>query len=310
MEIYYGIDEAHSINVTTICMDKLKHDNYIIIPHGDEVRASIFSDPYNRIVKKVIVKHKSFVTTYNEKAKIIINILTNDIKVVNMNNWMRSEHSKMLDIHSKLIVNHGINNIEIPEQLLAIRYLTGNEKVLELGGNIGRNSLTISSILNDSKNLVTLECDKNIARLLRDNRDINKFKFGIEAAALSKRKLICKDWNSKPHDDDEIPKGWTKVETITFDEIEKKYNIQFDTLVIDCEGAFYYILQDMPEVLNNIKLIIIENDFSNISHKKWVDEQLIKNNFNSIHEEYGTEAIRWFPDGWLSFYQVWKNLNI
>jgi len=306
MEIYYGIDDTNNINVTNICMDKLRDDNYIIIPHNDVARSLIFSDPYYGKVKNVIVKHNSFVTTYNEKAKIIINVLTNDIKVVNMNNWMISEHSKMLDIQSKMILHYGEYNIEIPEQLLAIRYLTGNEKVLELGSNIGRNSLNISSILNDSKNLVTLECDLKTASLLRDNRDANNFKFGIEAAALSKRKLISQFWNSRPYDEDEIPEGWTKVETITFDEIEKKYNIQFDTLVVDCEGAFYYILQDMPEVLNNIKLIIIENDFSNISHKKWVDEQLIKNNFNSIHKEYGIEAIRWFPNGWLTFYQVWK----
>ena len=31
---------------------------------------------------------------------------------------------------------------------------------------------------------------------------------------------------------------------------------KFDTLILDCEGAFYNILKDMPEILDNINLII------------------------------------------------------
>ena len=41
---------------------------------------------------------------------------------------------------------------------MVVRYLKGNERVLEIGGNIGRNSLVISSILGkNSENLVVLE---------------------------------------------------------------------------------------------------------------------------------------------------------
>ena len=42
---------------------------------------------------------------------------------------------------------------------MAVRYLTGNEKVLEFGGNIGRNSLVIAHILNN--NSVSLEIYDN-----------------------------------------------------------------------------------------------------------------------------------------------------
>jgi hypothetical protein len=60
----------------------------------------------------------------------------------------------------------------------------------------------------------------------------------------------------------------------------------FDTLILDCEGAFYYILQDMPEILTNIKLIIVENDYHDISHKLFVDDVLVKNNFSLDYIEY------------------------
>ena len=174
-----------------------------------------------------------------------------------------------------------------------------NGKVLELGGNIGRNSLVISSILKDTKNLLTLECDEKISKQLIENRDLNNFNFNIECAALSKRKLIQKDWDTIPSDT--LRDGYNWVNTITFEELNIKYNIDFDTLVIDCEGAFYYILMDMPEILNNITLIIMENDYLDIKHKNYIDSVLKNNNF---YVEY-SEAGGWGPC-YNNFFEVWK----
>ena len=44
---------------------------------------------------------------------------------------------------------------------------------------------------------------------------------------------------------------------------------------------------DMPEIINNIKLIIVENDYKDINHKKYVDEILMKNNFYVEYSENG-----------------------
>ena len=82
---------------------------------------------------------------------------------------------------------------------------------------------------------------------------------------------------------------------------KNKYNIEFDTLVLDCEGAFYYILQDIPEILNNINLIIMENDYFDISKKIYIDEILMKNNFNVDYTEGGG----WGPC-YNNFFEVWK----
>ena len=208
-------------------------------------------------------------------------------------------NEKIQNLHSKLIIKHGTFNDELPEQKMVVRYLTGNEKVLEIGGNIGRNSLIIASILKDDTNFVTLECDKNIATQLKENRDLNNFKFHIENSALSKRNLIQKGWDTIPSDT--LQEGYARVNTITLNELKSKYRIEFDTLVLDCEGAFYYILIDMPELLNDIKLIIMENDYRDISKKKYVDEVLIKNNFHVDYQESG---------GWgacfNNFFEVWK----
>lgn len=206
--------------------------------------------------------------------------------------------SKLNTIHRKLKFHHGYLDDELPEQKMAVRYLTGNEKVLEIGGNIGRNSMTIASIVNNGT-YVVLECDPNIAKQLKENRDLNRFQFHIENSALSKRKLIQKGWDTKPSD--VLEEGHTWVNTITYDELQSKYNIPFDTLVLDCEGAFYYILMDMPEILQNIKLIIMENDYHDIKHKEYVDSVLKANKFYNSYKEAGG----WGPC-YNNFFEVWK----
>jgi hypothetical protein len=57
----------------------------------------------------------------------------------------------------------------------------------------------------------------------------------------------------------------------------------------------------MPEILNNINLIIMENDYININHKLYIDNLLIQNNFYREYVESG---------GWGEcenyFFEVWK----
>ena len=43
-------------------------------------------------------------------------------------------------IHNEIKFEFGSMQDELPEQMMSATFLTGNEKVLELGGNIGRNS--------------------------------------------------------------------------------------------------------------------------------------------------------------------------
>lgn len=58
---------------------------------------------------------------------------------------------------------------------------------------------------------------------------------------------------------------------------------------------------DMPEILTNINLIIMENDYHDIKHKEYIDTVLIENNFQMEHSESGG----WGPCKYY-FYEVWK----
>jgi FkbM family methyltransferase len=297
IKISYGTIHK-SIDVTGICYTKLLKNNVITIPAGDVNRAKFFTDPLVGVLKKVFLKSEDgTLSTYDETLHIMIDVRNTS----NVFTTCRNVDNKLASIHSRLNIKYGSFKEELPEQKMVVRYLSGNEKVLEIGGNIGRNSLVISSILANNKNnqLVTLECDEGIATQLSENRYMNKMSFQIERSALSNRKLIQKGWETITSDT--LLPGYKDVNIISWAELQSKYKIEFDTLVLDCEGAFYYILMDMPEILNNIKLIIMENDYNEILHKNYVDDVLQINGFRVDYAESGG----WGPC-YNKFFEVWK----
>jgi FkbM family methyltransferase len=296
MNIYYGI-QNNCIDVTNVCMEKLKNGDIIIIPHNEHTRSRYFTDPLIGVHKFVIINGNM----YDDNLELRINVASCEITQINANVVNNAINNKLRNIHANLVINYGDLSDELPEQKMSVRYLNGNEKVLEIGGNVGRNSLVIASLLNDSTNLVTLECDPITASQLEENKLLNNLNFNIECSALSNRTLIQQNWDTIPSN--ELISGYNWVNTITFEELNVKYNLNFDTLVIDCEGAFYYILMDMPEILNGINLIIMENDYHNIDEKIFIDNVLMNNNFVRDYIESGG----WGPC-YDNFFEVWKKI--
>jgi hypothetical protein len=145
---------------------------------------------------------------------------------------------------------------------------------------------------------VTLETDITNIPILEKNRDINDLKFQIEGSALSKRKLIQRHWDTVPSDI--LYDGWTSVNTITWTDLQSKFNIQFDTLVADCEGALYWIIQDEPEFLSSFKLILIENDYKNPEHKVYVNQKYIENGFKRL-----LAVPYMWSEYYSNFYEAW-----
>ena len=89
--------------------------------------------------------------------------------------------------------------------------------------------------------------------------------------------------------------------TITWNYLKQKYNMNFNDLVADCEGALYYILKDDPEFLNGFQTILIENDFTDITHKEFVDEEFKRNNFKLVFKLAGG-----FGPCFFNFYEAWQ----
>jgi FkbM family methyltransferase len=291
MKIVYGVVK----HVSDICKENELESNIIKISEDENKRNEFFSQSTDKGKSIFIIDDNHIINEYKGNEYIEIDVDNNTVNSVNIQDKIRK-------IHSPLKINYGNMMEEFSEQKMVVRYLKGNEKVLEIGGNIGRNSLVIASILNHN-DFVTLECNKRIVAQLEENRNLNNFHFHIENAALSKGKMIQKEWDSLPSN--ELLPGYEWINTISIEDLKSKYNIQFDTLVLDCEGAFYYILQDMPEILDNIQLIIMENDYHDFRHYDYISFKLTENGFYRDYVEGG---------GWghcyHNFYEVWKRKRV
>lgn len=299
MRIRYGT-ETTSIDVTSICFSRLKYSHRIVIPPTDDIRAAFFTDPVYGVQKHIFIEVNDQETVYGVDETIKIDVSNYNIVSISENGVLE----RLKNIHDTLEIRHGSFEEELQEQKMAARFLSGDEKVLEIGGNIGRNSLVISSILKNQANLVVLESDPCIARLLVENRDLNGLSFHVENAALSSRKLLQSGWDTRPAEVLEDGSFW--VPTTTYAELMSKYGIRFDTLVLDCEGAFYHILKDFPEILEGIEWVIMENDYVDPEHKNYVDRVLSKNQFQVIYREGGGFWVKKFHSVWHCFFEVWR----
>lgn len=296
IKIFYGIIN-NKIDVTDVCLKSLMRKSIVCIPSKDTNRDDFFPDPIFGIVKQVYIEYinesNQKITTSVDQTKCVYidlrseNIGLYDIYTVPDDIYTQYHYveNNLKQLHQQLKLDYGTFDEEYPEQIMAQLFIKPESVVLEIGTNIARNTMIIASILSDQTNLVTLESDQETAIQAIHNRDKNNMKFHIEPSALSVRPLIQNRWDTIVSS--VVLPGYKKVQTITLEELRKKYPINFDTLVLDCEGAFYYILLDMPDILTNINTIIVENDYQVREHYEYVKNKLTEARFESVYTRRG-----------------------
>lgn len=306
MKIWFGT-KTNRVDVTAIAQS-LSKSGALFIPTEDRLRTQLFhQDPLFGVLKSV------FVTDIETHEIVLPSIQAayidwdnNKLYRVGLDEIPYSVRApfaaeqKLVTIQKQLNLSHGTFEHEYPEQMMNVMFLKGHETVLEIGGNIGRNSLVIASILHDPERLLTLECDAGNFAMLKQNRDQNAYQFRMECAALSKRPLFQKGWDTSITPID----GWTAIPTMDYVTLLQRNPLRFDTLVLDCEGAFYYILRDMPEVLTGIHLVIMENDYNNIEEYTFVANALIA---HGLKCSYSAQLGGTWKPCHANFYEVWTS---
>jgi hypothetical protein len=197
---------------------------------------------------------------------------------------------KLIPIHNsltKFTPYHSLRD-ELPEQIMACYHLKEDDRVLELGGSIGRNTCIINSILKDKTKHVVLEPSPLELIGLGTNKINCNLGFQIEPSAISNIPLYSKGWYTFHN---EIP-GSIRIHTINYNDLISKYDISFTTLVIDNEGNFPQTLKDFPNILENIRLLIIEHDFNSQEDINFFYDTMTKNGF-----ELTTKYLKDYPFG-------------
>jgi FkbM family methyltransferase len=168
---------------------------------------------------------------------------------------------------------------EKDEQVLANRFIEADDIVLELGARYGSVSCVINSKLSCKTNQVSVEPDKTVWAALERNKTQNKCEFHILNGFLSGKKLTLEENGystfSKEDRNSSIP-------CLTLDEIQKKYNLDFNVLVADCEGYLETFLDENPNFLSKLRLVIFEADGSERCNYERIRFLLKNSNFKEI----------------------------
>ena len=312
MIILYGNDNSR-IDITDIVREKYTdNQGKLCIPSNDHMRAKMFGDPAygqakfikifddelnSRIYGSGQYAHLSWdcdfrnVPPFNNRQQLLEQLKKVTEKHTFNNNvdWVKSDSTKF-------------SSDETYEQLMTLQFLNPEAKVLELGGNVGRNSMLINDILKNAKHHVVLESSPDIAKCLVKNRDDNHKEFHVEDAALSKRRLVQKHQSWQTVSTDDNIDGSFIVRNVTLPELEQKYGFQFDTLIADCEGGLFHLLKDDPSVLDNIRMIMVENDYFDQSKHEFVENIYMSKGFKKLYTDNHPQ-VQMRHD--MFFFEVW-----
>jgi FkbM family methyltransferase len=150
------------------------------------------------------------------------------------------------------------------EQFLVRKFLPRDACVLELGARYGTVSCVISEVLNDPTKHVAVEPDPSVIEALIKNRDENGGKFHIFNGIVSKDgcelQFIDQKFDFHEYGTYTKPSENPNVENKTLEDVEKMYDVNFDSIVADCEGFFYDFVKENVKSLAKMRVLIYEQD--------------------------------------------------
>jgi FkbM family methyltransferase len=168
-------------------------------------------------------------------------------------------------------------NYETSERELILKHLKNDDKVLELGGCIGVISNVINKKINNKDKHVVLEIDKLKYEYLNKNKRVNNANFHLINGALSNKQNLYYEgsgnfWSGRLVN----YKTLAPISTISLADLQEKFNIKFNTLVMDIEGGEFDVFSEID--FKYLKKVIFENHFSLSSNKYIIMEEILNNN--------------------------------
>lgn len=168
--------------------------------------------------------------------------------------------------------------IERPEQELVRRHFLGNETVLELGGRYGSTTCEIAAKLGNSGRQVVVEPDSTVWAALesnlaahRCNANVHKGIVGKAADEVDPARGTSGYGKRGPQFVANRRGNEPKVEAMSWQGVEERFGLKFDTLLIDCEGCGPAFVDQNPGLLDQVHTILMEGDMGEYKGEKAPD---------------------------------------
>lgn len=155
------------------------------------------------------------------------------------------------------------------------RFLKPGDCILELGACLGYVSCLANKMLKDSQNHVVLEANPSLIHYIAKNREVNGCGFHIENSIVSKQKSNTFYIHDLIVGGSQKRKTPHKIEVrgVSIPQLEKKYKLSFNVLVMDIEGGELEFLRNHKDDLRGIERVFMEvHPFAGILTLKEAEE--------------------------------------
>jgi len=178
-------------------------------------------------------------------------------------------------------------HIETNSRDMVRKWLPSHATVLEVGARYGSVSCVIAAMQKQSGKVVSVEPDFKIWDTLDNNLkkyacQVNVLKGVVGTTAVEVEEIGYSGFGTQSH------AAGSKVTATTapahsLTQVEKDFNMHFDTLIVDCEGCFTTLLRENPKLPQQMGMIIVETH-ADTSEEQSVAE-LLKSGFEVVAQE-------------------------
>jgi 16S rRNA A1518/A1519 N6-dimethyltransferase RsmA/KsgA/DIM1 with predicted DNA glycosylase/AP lyase activity len=173
-------------------------------------------------------------------------------------------------------------------QIECIKFIEKNDIVLEIGGRYGIVSFVINNLLDNKKNHVVIEPDDNVITALKINKKAHDNEYHILNSYISNNKKKIYKWgqgtflfHKKSDVVNKFEHGYIDIpeKQVNYFDIKKKYNLEFNTIILDCNGCIQDVIDNIGDDIVNIEKIICYKDYPWLSNYVKINKYLIDHDF-------------------------------
>ena len=153
--------------------------------------------------------------------------------------------------------------IELPTAAMVRRWVTPAAAVLEVGARFGQTTCEIATAQNNSGRLVAIEPDAEVWADLTRNLEGHNCRAHVlqGVVATSAPGLVTHGYATRTVPVEGARAGGGRaVAAVAWEALEQELGIQFDTVLVDCEGCITAFLADWEGRLPQLRLVLIEAD--------------------------------------------------